>query len=110
MKPLEQVRAQDQTALAMENDLLRYEIRHLRGRLDAQRKQIEAEAGRKPGATSPPQPGASAGTVDAAVERERRTRNDLVWLLRRLEGSPLRWFYSRRPGFVALRDRYLGES
>jgi hypothetical protein len=107
VKPLEQVVAEDQTSLAMENDLLRYEIRHLRGRLEAQGKEITSLQSGAPPASDRTNARDAPGVV---TERERRTRNDLVWLLRRLDRSPLRWLYSRRKGFVALRERYLDVS
>lgn len=105
MKPLEQVSPEEQTALVMENDLLRYEIRHLRGRLSATDAEITRL--RASGGSGTPAPGARPRGVS---ESERRVRNDMVWLLRRLDRSPLRLLYARRAGFISLRERYLDAS
>lgn len=92
MTPLEPIRPSDASSVAMENDLLRYEVRHLRARiadLDDRVKDLEEN---RPGAPT------AAG---------QQAHDDLVWLLRRLDTSPAGVALRRVRGFRILRERYL---
>lgn len=77
----------DADALRMENELLAFEIQFLKSKL--------AEQSRRQ----------AAGGVSGAEER--RAVDDLRWVLRRLEGTPLRYALRRRPGYQTLVDRWL---
>jgi hypothetical protein len=98
MEPLSPVGRDELSTLAMENELLRYEVAHLRARLAA----AEAAAGAA----------ATVGTSAGGAEDDSApsVRDDLVWLLRRLDGSPAGPLLRRRPRFRELRERYLGEA
>ena len=105
MRPLRHTQPDEATTLAMENELLRHEVVHLRARLLA----TAAELRRLEKETS-----AAGRPVAAAVEAAEppvpdETLNDLRWLLRRLEGSPLAWVLRRREGYRQLVDAYLRE-
>lgn len=93
MRPLDPVEATEAHALAMENELLRYEVRHLRARLrgDFANAVLDPE-------TSP------------IAARNAQAHDDLLWLLRRLDDSPAGIALRRVPGFRTLRERYLSES
>ncbi len=110
MRPLTTVEADDLPALTMENDLLRHEITHLRARLsaaqDGQRRanqEVRRLQGivRTGGGKAPGQ-----GSLTAPGTRD-KSRNDMIWLLRRLDTSPARVLLRRYPGFRALKERYL---
>ncbi|WP_139981931.1 hypothetical protein [Nocardioides litoris] len=77
--------------LEREAELLRAEVAHLRARLAA----AEAESAR---------PAAQRGGPEQAG---RRAREDLLWLLRRLESSPARPLLRRRAGYRRLLRTYL---
>lgn len=105
MKPLIRTQPDDAAALAMENELLRYENVHLRARLKeadkaAQKATDALEAQR--GVT--PQPGGAEPAVAATNE----AREDLVWLLKRLDQSAVGPMFRTRAGFRALRAKYVG--
>ncbi len=97
MEPLVRTTPDEATALAMENELLRYEVRHLRARLAAAQK--GAPQGQPEGGQGAP---AAAGQDTA--------REDLVWLLERLDSSPAGPLFRGRAGFRTLRAKYLGGS
>ncbi|WP_345460540.1 hypothetical protein [Nocardioides marinquilinus] len=134
----------DAPALAMENELLRYEITHLRARLAAAeerdqrrdrevqewRERQEAKAGKpagdapaaqggtpqqtgqsgKPGHTGKSgKPGKPGKPAKAGQHRDAggAARDDLVWLLQRLEGTPAAPLLRRRSGYRRLVETYL---
>ncbi len=76
----------DPEALRMENELLAFENQFLKAKL--------AEQARVTG-------GGVSGPQD------RRAVDDLRWVLRRLEGTPLKFALRRRPGYQVLVDRWL---
>jgi hypothetical protein len=84
------VQPSDAHALAMENELLRHEVRHLRARLNS---------------------GFAAAVIDPETSpraaRNERAHEDLVWLLRRLDSSPAGFGLRRMAGFRTLLERYL---
>lgn len=98
MEPLQRVTADELETLQMENELLRYEVEHLRARL------AEHEAAV---ATRPAEPRPSQAQAPADV-RAQEAERDLVWLLQRLDETPLLGqALRRRAGFRALHDRYV---
>ena len=92
MTPLEPIRPADASSLAMENDLLHYEVLHLRARVADLLDRI------KDLEQSP--------TAERAVS-DQQAHDDLVWLLRRLDTSPAGVALRRVGGFRILRERYL---
>lgn len=72
--------------LSRENDLLRLEVQHLR-------------------ATRSPQFPSATGATVASGGGE--AENDLIWLLRRLDESPLGGVFRRRAGFASLLSKWL---
>ena len=87
MEPLVRNQPDELASLVMENELLRYEVVHLRARL-AGAEQAVAKSAAGPGGDT--------------------ARADLVWLLERLDRSPAGFLLRTRKGFRALRDKYLG--
>jgi hypothetical protein len=102
MQPLSRVTADELSSLVMENELLRYEITHVRARLAAAEKALDKTRRELDLGTASE---TSIGGVDAAAVRE-----DLVWLLTRLDSSPLGRVLRRRPRIAELRRRYLPEA
>jgi regulator of replication initiation timing len=87
----------------MENELLRYEVRHLRARLEAM--------GDKGAVHKDERNGGRDGKAPRPADAQRQQRNeqaydDLLWLLRRLDHSPAGPVLRRMKGFQVLRDRY----
>jgi hypothetical protein len=136
MNPLVRLEPGDAPALAMENELLRYEVTHLRARLAAaeerdQRREGEmqewrerqerkaaqggqAGQGEQPAESGKPgKPGAAKpGAAKAAKAGQHRdaggaARDDLVWLLQRLEATPASRLLRRRAGYRRLVETYL---
>ena len=91
MEPLVRNEPDELASLVMENELLRYEVVHLRARLAAAEKAV-ARSAAAPGGEKPD------STASA----------DLIWLLERLEHSPARSLLRTRKGYRTLRDKYLG--
>jgi hypothetical protein len=110
MHPLNPTRPTELTAALMENELLRYEVRHLQGRLSAATKSFpptgeEIAAARR--ATK--QPAKQPAKQDSGVAlRNQQAYDDMVWLVGRLDGSPAGVLLRRWEGFRSLRARYLG--
>ncbi|MBS44927.1 MAG: hypothetical protein CMH83_17525 [Nocardioides sp.] len=109
MRPLKRLEQAELPALAMENELLRYEVTHLRGRLAAAEQTAEQaveELRRREGEA------AAAAVVPEAVAADPAladpARDDLVWLLQRLEGLPIAPLMRRREGYRRLLRDYLG--
>lgn len=106
MQPLDQIRPEEASQLAMENELLRYEVSHLRSVM-AESKEAQARlakrmrrlkrAGRTP--FSPEEV--------ALQKRNQEAYDDLVWLLGRLDASPVGPVLRRIKGYQTLRRRYL---
>lgn len=99
MEPLRSVSGDELSSLVMENELLRYEVQHLRARLAAaqaaEAEAAEAEEGRDAGPARP--------TGDQA-------ELDIVWLLHRVDRVPVAGrLLRRRPGIRLLRERHLGK-
>lgn len=101
MKEMRVLTVDDAVALQMENELLAYEVRHLRARL-AVSQQVPS---------APP-----AAVLTQRLRRELRTvrkerdeaLGDLQWVLGRLDRSAMGLVFRRYGGFRALRARYLG--
>lgn len=113
MQPLNPARPDELSSLMMENELLRFEVAHLRSRL-AVATTRPTKGGTKGAAKTPatttattPVTGTARATIDAA--RRQTAYDDLVWLLRRLDGSPAGFLLRRVEGFRTLRGRYLAE-
>lgn len=98
MEPLRTVSSEELSSLVMENELLRYEVQHLRARLEAAQAataDADADEGRVAGAAQP--------TGEQA-------ELDIVWLLHRVDRVPLAGrLLRRRPGIRLLRERHLGK-
>ncbi|GII97638.1 hypothetical protein CLV28_1996 [Sediminihabitans luteus] len=113
MRDLSPTTDKDAASLAMENELLRYETLHLRARLAGVERRLVAanqELRRVSAAPAPGRATAVAAPGPAAAPQVDRSRNDLVWLLRRLDGSAGRWVVRRFSGFRDLKARYLEET
>lgn len=96
MTPLDPIRPSDASSLAMENELLRYEVGHLRTTLaDMLDRLKELEDMKTGGAPAPNQ------------APNQQAYDDLVWLLGRLDHSPAGAALRRVRGFRTLRERYL---
>jgi hypothetical protein len=99
MQPLSRVTGDELSSLMMENELLRYEITHVRARLAAA-EQMLAKAQRDLELAEASEE--STGGGEAATARD-----DLVWLLTRLDSSPLGRVLRRRRRIAELNRRYL---
>jgi hypothetical protein len=95
MEPLKPASTDEVGSLLMENELLRYEVKHLRARLAA--------------AGTVPEPVKRKGKGKPKVEpvaEPSQAEADLVWLLNRLNSSPLGAVLRRADGFRTLLERY----
>lgn len=104
MQPLDPITADEAGKLAMENELLRYEVRHLRARLAARPEPVAAP--------TPPTARKNPTAKQLRMRKARQARNrqayaDIVWLVRRLDTSPAGPLLRRVEGFRTLRARYL---
>jgi hypothetical protein len=127
VKPLHQSSIDDLASLQMENELLMHEIRYLRARVtsaeravaNASSAQRAAPKPAKPANPTPvaaedrPKPAKAAASKPegpaepVAVEgKHRQAEEDLRWLLRRLDESPLGLLLRRKQGFRTLLSRY----
>jgi hypothetical protein len=97
MEPMKRWGHEELPALTMENELLRYEVHHLRARL------AEAEDRARAAADTAEDEKPATGSLSSRAE------DDLVWLLQRLDRFPAGPVLRRRPGIQELRQRYLGE-
>lgn len=95
MEPLVRVEPDELASLAMENQLLRYEVHHLRAKL------AEGKRARK---------SAKEEAADPSGPSSDEARADLVALLERLDQSPAGPLLRHRSGIKALREKYLGGS
>lgn len=101
MNPLRRTEADETSTLAMENELLRYEVVHLRARIaavESERDKAEREK-------------AKLESGDAVVDPDApdAARDDLVWLLGRIEATPASVVLKRREGYRRLVATYLNE-
>jgi hypothetical protein len=101
MQPLSRVTTDELSNLVMENELLRYEITHVRARLAAAEKTLDK--------TRRELELVKAGAEPAVGADPDKVREDLVWLLTRLDSGFLGRILRRRPRIVELRQRYLSE-
>lgn len=119
MRPLHHTQPDEATTLAMENELLRHEVVHLRARLlatGAELRRLEKEtngagaptAGAAGSAGSTGAEG-SAGSDPSVETASDDALTDLRWLLRRIEDSPLARVLRRRDGYRRLVATYLRE-
>jgi hypothetical protein len=128
VKPLRQSSIDDLASLQMENELLMHEIRYLRARVTSAERQASHVSRAQRAAPKPekpaksakseriaeedrPMPGTAAsdpeGGAGHAVEMtHRQAEEDLRWLLRRLDESPLGLLLRRKQGFRTLLSRY----
>ena len=97
MRSLNPLNPDEQPALLMENELLRYEIAYLRSRV----AEAESRATRA-AATS-----AKKGKAPADAELHADAHRELVRLLRRLDGSSLGPVLRRRGSFRDLVTRFV---
>lgn len=81
----------DPTRLYMENDLLKHEVRFLKGKLASAQDQVTSREGSLP---------------RERVNQLKRAESDIRWFVRRLASSPGRWIFRRWRGFRVLEDRY----
>jgi len=104
MQPLDQVSPDETSALLMENELLRYEVTHLRARVEA------AEAGQRnpKGTKGKGKPGPKSGprADDEIARRNQQAYDDVRWLVRRLDSTPLSPALRRFAGFRTMCERY----
>jgi hypothetical protein len=122
MNPLSATRPTELTGALMENELLRYEVRHLKaqlsevtGELPQRQQDIQAarRAAKKPtkaamkGAKGAAGPKTKPGPPPAIALRNQRAYDDVVWLVGRLDSSPVGPVLRRWEGFRILRARYL---
>lgn len=121
MRPMHQSEEAELRGLQMENELLVHEVRHLRARLAAAER---APEGRRKLEELVRELRGKVRDQSAALSHERketrrvtaqlksaraelkRTREDLVWLLGRLDGSPMGPVLRRRDGIRILLVRY----
>ena len=110
MHPLNPTRPTELTGALMENELLRYEVRHLKGRLSAATNEFPPSAEEIRGAkkASRKNEKSDAGPSPAIARRNQQAYDDVVWLVGRLDSSPAGMLLRRMGGFRTLRDRYLG--
>ena len=121
MKPLRQSSIDDLASLQMENELLMHEIRYLRARVTSAERQAAQGSSAQPAAPKPVKPAqpAKPGPIAAAASKpespaepvagkgtHRQAEEDLRWLLRRLDESPLGLLLRRKQGFRTLLSRY----
>jgi hypothetical protein len=125
MHPLNLTRPTELTGALMENELLRYEVRFLKGRLSAATGEFppgpdeiaaaRREAAKKskqdsPGPGPGPGPAPGPGPGAAIARRNEQAYDDIVWLVGRLDSSPVGVLLRRWAGFRTLRERYSGGS
>ena len=103
----------DIDALRMENELLVFEVRYLRGQLSARVAEYERSATELKNRLEESERRLEESERSAAQLRERlaeaeRAEQDIVLLLQRLANSPFGWFFASRQNFRILEQRYLG--
>ena len=107
----------DIDALRMENELLAFEARYLRGQfrgqLSARVAEYERSATELKNRLEESERRLEESERSAAQLRERlaeaeRAEQDIALLLQRLANSPFGWFFASRQNFRILEQRYLG--
>lgn len=125
MQPLNPTKPTELTPALMENDLLRYEVRHLRARLATltdkvdqlkadladlaeQAEETGTDGKRSRSGKGAKRPVVAKGATGEDPERRNaQAYDDLVWLLHRLDSSPAGFALRRVKGFQVLRARYV---
>ncbi len=95
----------DIDALRMENELLTFEARYLRGQLSARVAEHEHSTTELKSRLEESE--RSVGQLRSRLAEAERAEQDLVLLLRRLAKGPLGWFLGTRQNFRILEQRYL---
>jgi hypothetical protein len=100
MEELRSSTPQDMVSLQMENELLLFEVRHLRAQLASadRRRRAAVEVKERDLRAKDRQLKRAKGRI----ARLERARGDLVWLVQRLESSPARYLFHRWEGFRRL--------
>lgn len=112
MQPLHPTRPTELRAALMENELLRYENRHLKARLSEAIGEFPPTpddlTGDRPAAREQQAPAEGQGLAkEAATPTQQRAYDDIVWLVGRLDRSLVGPMLRRWDGFRTLRERYL---
>jgi len=109
MHPLNPTRPTELTGALMENELLRYEVRHLKGRLSAATGEFppgpDDERAARAAANKPKQDDVPGPAI---ARRNQQAYDDIVWLVGRLDSSAAGPLLRRWSGFRTLRSRYGG--
>lgn len=90
-------RPSDLTALAMENDLLRHEVRYLRAQVSDLEEEVAARL---------LVPEGHRLVDEDDLRTFEKANSDMRWLMGRLAGSPAGWLLRRWGGFRTLQERY----
>ncbi len=110
----------DIDALRMENELLAFEARYLKGQLSARMAEYERSATESKNRLEESErrleeserrleeSERSAAQLRERLAEAERAEQDIVLLLQRLANSPLGWFFASRQNFRILEQRYLG--
>ncbi len=110
----------DIDALRMENELLTFEARYLRGQLSARVAEYErsktelknrleeSERRLEESERRLEESERSAAQLRERLAEAERAEQDIVLLLQRLANSPFGWFFASRQNFRILEQRYLG--
>lgn len=104
MQPLVPIGQDEASRLAMENELLRYEVRHLRSLV----QEAKGERTGRKGGKRKDEPAVASPLPESGMSiRNQQAYDDLVWLLTRLNSSPVGAGLRRVKGFRTLVERYL---
>ena len=110
----------DIDALRMENELLVFEVRYLRGQLSARVAEYERSATELKNRLEESErrleeserrleeSERSAAQLRERLAEAERAEQDIALLLQRLANSPFGWFFASRQNFRILEQRYLG--
>ena len=110
----------DIDALRMENELLAFEVRYLRGQLSARVAEYERSATELKNRLEESErrleeserrleeSERSAAQLRERLAEAERAEQDIALLLQRLANSPFGWFFASRQNFRILEQRYLG--
>lgn len=100
MEELRSPTPQDMVSLQMENELLLFEVRHVRAQLASADRRRRAAVEVKDRALSAKD--RQLKRAERRIARLERARGDLVWLVQRLDSSPARYLFHRWEGFRKL--------
>lgn len=95
---------QDIGTLQMENELLLFEVRHIRAQLASADRRIKAAVAAKDRELRAKD--RQLKRAGKRIARLEKAHGDLVWLVQRLDASPARYFLHRWPGFRRLAGIY----